>query len=200
MPHQSSTKLLIARVSSDQRGVQSNHKEEIIFTEDHVKQLNFYHDDLTIFTNILIANFTPSIYYENGGFRCSVSAELSSFGNEPVYRLVAYSGTRSYAGVRNIIIEICGVVACADEKLSSCGYKPSFQSKTTFKSISISASSQNDLLSYPIAMTSELLPVSGHSFYFNNIQSEENSHISMVLKTSQSDLITFALFRNTEID
>jgi hypothetical protein len=194
MLQQSSTKLLVARVSSDQRGVIPTHTEEITLSKDNLKQLNYFHGDLSNFTSLRVTDTTSNLVYENGGFKCNVSVDISLLADD-VYRLVAHSGERSYALVRTTKIEICGIVACADSDLSYCGYIPSSRTKTVFNRISISATSKNSLLSYPITMTNALTPMSSNTFQFDHSLTDGET-MSMYTKTSLDDLITFALFRN----
>lgn len=39
------------------------------------------------------------------------------------YHLVAFNGIRSFSGVRHCGIELCGLIACLNDSLDSCGQR-----------------------------------------------------------------------------
>lgn len=49
------------------------------------------------------------------------SAQISE--NYYRYRLVAYSGVRTFSGLYNGGVEVCGVIACLNDTLESCAYR-----------------------------------------------------------------------------
>lgn len=39
------------------------------------------------------------------------------------YRLVVYSGVRTFSGVYNGGVEVCGIISCLNDTLESCAYR-----------------------------------------------------------------------------
>lgn len=77
-----------------------------------------------------LLNLNPSSNIEqvvcHETFCCHFNIELNydnatADGNSYVYHLISFSGTRIHGGFINTGTEVCSVVACLDESISSCG-------------------------------------------------------------------------------
>lgn len=118
------------------------------------------------------------------------------------YRLLAYTGVRSYDGVYNGGIEVCAVLACTNETMQSCGYRFSNYSTvswpTTFESIEIKANFTDihSKMQYPNSLLSSIRPIYPNSTSWTKVEyaSEEIIERTYALKKAQDRLITFAIW------
>ncbi|KAF5285137.1 hypothetical protein FQA39_LY16826 [Lamprigera yunnana] len=116
------------------------------------------------------------------------------------YHMLAYTGVRSFDGVYNGGIEVCGLVACTGENLNSCGKRfPNYNEVSwpaTYKSILIQASFEKDekRLQHPNSLLSHIQPLSANDYEWS---SEENGAVveqTYRLKAEQKRLMTFAIY------
>ncbi|XP_046688641.1 vanin-like protein 2 isoform X2 [Homalodisca vitripennis] len=173
MSRDTTTRLLISTVNTKQRGTPLSHSEKITITgvnfQEHKLDIDFFHYNLENFTSTVISGPDTNLEYYNEGFRCKISVQVSITGDGPTYRLVAWSGLRTYAGDKTAYVEFCGVIACPDTQLSSCGYEPNFLSHhVQFSQISIRSVSKKSLFSYPITLTDGLLSFPAKLFSFTS--------------------------------
>lgn len=191
------TKLLIAKVNSDQRGGKHQPTETFTFKEVKNSKLEFFEANFENFTTVEITGENSKLVYENDGFTCNVNVTSSSFGEGSNYRLVAFSGLRTYAHVRTVYIEVCGVVACASKSLSSCSQRISLDSPaSSLTNITILASSNKHLLSFPITLDRNLLALQQNFFQFKTKKQNNKIEMNMVSKDSLKNIVTFSIFRN----
>jgi len=122
--------------------------------------------------------------------------------NHYQYHLVAYSGVRSFSGVYNGGVEICGLVACTRESMDSCGERlgnyNSISWPATFTKVSIKANFTVDenRIQFPNSLLSSIRPIPVDATewkqqYFENNAIIERTH---VLTKPQNRLMTFAIY------
>ncbi|XP_044260501.1 vanin-like protein 2 [Tribolium madens] len=125
------------------------------------------------------------------------------------YHLVAYSGFRSYSGVRNATIEVCGIIACLNSSLSSCGQRfahyDQIQWPVTFEKITITAKFENNEnhTQFPNSLLSSIRPIDTSETAWSGSEVTENGKNLIERKFSitkpQNRLLTFAIWgRNFE--
>lgn len=91
--------------------------------------------DFADYTSVVLNTNKTTIVEEvcNGesiGLCCEFNIEISvnesvsnSTGNRYTYHLAAFDGIRSYSGLRDGGIESCGVLACLNDSIASCGQR-----------------------------------------------------------------------------
>lgn len=176
--------------------------KEIKFKTDRTLQLFHIHsleqnEDTQIHTNY----FT----YENENFRCNLEVSWQSevnSNNFASYKMIAYSGKRTFNRVRVTHIEACGLILCAENNVSSCGLMPDLNLKRGVKILSIKITARShDLFSVPVpsTLTLSLYPLDVAVFTFKSSIVEENNveyrKIEMQLTEPVTDLITFAVYK-----
>uniref|UniRef100_A0A1B6FC38 CN hydrolase domain-containing protein n=2 Tax=Cuerna arida TaxID=1464854 RepID=A0A1B6FC38_9HEMI len=203
MSHDLATRLLISTVNTKQRGTPSSRTEKITITsstsvnfQERKLDIDFFHYNLENFTSTIISGPDTNLEYNNEGFTCKISVQVSLTGDGPTYRLVAWSGLRTYGGNKSVYVEFCGVIACPDTQLSSCGYEPNFLSHhVQFSRISIRSVSKKSLFSYPITLTDELLSFPAKVFSFKSQKMIEEFGTNLTSNEISFNFITFALGR-----
>ncbi|XP_075222722.1 vanin-like protein 3 isoform X2 [Lycorma delicatula] len=197
-----------------------NEDEKLLKTESNNLIMDFYHDDISKFSTVLLdknKNINEMDYketetvgektfnYNEAKFKCEVTVKWEKYNNTdltegmPVYRLVGYSGTRSYGGLLTVDIEVCGLIACKSYDISTCGYTPDFSKNNLTNITSIVINIERPHKSNPFIMTLDknMLALRGNEFKFTNnfnkITDIQSS--TMILETPHNDLITFAMYK-----
>jgi len=128
------------------------------------------------------------------------------------YHFIAYSGVRSFTGVYNGGIEICGIIACLNRSISSCGQRfPNYEEITWpvgFESITIKANFENseNKTQYPNSLLSSIRPINASltNWIAEEIVGENGENLirrTFSTNEPQSRLLTFAIYgRNFELD
>lgn len=158
-------------------------------------------------------NTLQEVCYKNTSFCCEFHIDIAvddtldvSNNKVYVYHMVAFSGIRSFTGVYNGGIDICGLIACTNSSLSGCGLR--FENFTevawpvTFKSIAISAEFSDSVnkTQYPNSLLSSILPIQ-----VSETEWKEEKKDTVVRKTfstqKQNRLLTFGIYgRDFSID
>lgn len=146
------------------------------------------------------------VCHEESSFCCHFTIDSKvddkldiSESNVYVYHMVAFSGVRSFTGVYNGGIDICGLIACTNSSLSGCGLRfENFSTvawPVTFENIAISAEFSNSVntTQYPNSLLSSILPIEVSKTEWN-----EEKNDTIVRKTfstkNQNRLLTFAIY------
>lgn len=138
-------------------------------------------------------------------FNISVKENTSAITTENFYkyRLVAYSGIRSFSGMYNGGIEICGVIFCQNSThIESCGYRFSNYSTISwpiiFEHIEIVANFTDihTKQQYPNSLLSHIRPIYPNSTVWTEVKYEKEEIVerSFALVESQKRLLTFAIY------
>ncbi|EFA06536.1 vanin-like protein 1 [Tribolium castaneum] len=147
---------------------------------------------------------------------CHYSLTMSMDAIKPemkhyTYILVAYAGIRSYTGVYNGGIEVCGVIACLNSSISSCGQRFSnydeIQWPLTFESIAVSAKfvKSENRTQFPNSLLSSIRPIDSSETYWVEKEVEVNGTVfeekQFATNVDQKRLLTFAILgRNFDLD
>ncbi|RZC40883.1 CN hydrolase domain containing protein, partial [Asbolus verrucosus] len=126
------------------------------------------------------------------------SAEKNSY----TYHLVAYSGVRSFNGFYNGGIEVCGIIACLNSSLSSCGQRfanyDDIEWPIKFEEITIKASFENDenKTQYPNSLLSSIrpIPVSQTVWEKKEVEGQKSTERTFSLAQPQDRILTFAIY------
>ncbi|XP_031331749.1 vanin-like protein 2 [Photinus pyralis] len=114
--------------------------------------------------------------------------------------MVAFSGTRTFARVSNGGIEVCAVVACLNDSLSSCGKRfrdyNTVSWPTTFKKIVIEAEFDEDpnKFQFPNSLLSNIEPIHVDDFEWRSILGNKRVRRTYLLKKPQNRLMTFGIY------
>ncbi|XP_018565185.1 vanin-like protein 3 [Anoplophora glabripennis] len=121
-------------------------------------------------------------------------------GNQYTYHLTAFDGIRSYSGVRDGGIESCGVLACLNDSITSCGHRFSNYSEIvwpiTFESITITADFTTDenRIQFPNSLLASIRPVSPQYTEWSREVYDNVTRRSISLTRAQNRLLTFGIF------
>lgn len=188
--------------------------------EEDVDALALDMDDFYLITDPSIGDYTSKILYTNQTnvveevcdgdtveLCCEFNIVLSlnetlanSTGNRYTYHLAAFDGIRSYSGVRNGGIESCGVLACLNESIASCGKRFSNYSEVvwpvTFENITVSANFLKDQnrIQFPNSVLASLRPISPQYTLWTREDSDNATRRSLTLTKPQDRLLTFGIF------
>lgn len=134
-------------------------------------------------------------------FDIIINRNTSTMGiNRYKYHLATFNGIRSFSGLRNAGIEACGIVACLNDSLSSCGLRFRNYSEIywpiTFEKIIVEAKFLKDenRAQYPNSVLSSFRPILPKFTSWE--KKEEGKYITRkhVLNNSQNRLLTFGIF------
>ncbi|XP_044264513.1 vanin-like protein 1 [Tribolium madens] len=146
---------------------------------------------------------------------CHYSLTMSTEEIKPdmkhyTYVMVSYSGIRSYTGVYNGGMEVCGIIACLNSSLSSCGQRfPNYEEiqwPVTFESITISAQFEKseNRTQFPNSLLSSIRPIDTSETSWDEKDVEINETIfeeRSFTTRAQNRLLTFAILgRNFGLD
>lgn len=209
MPEVLTTQLLIARIPlRDNPSVNTLPKGSVITIDSDLsnKELNFYRHDLEQTTTKILHRKSQrdELYYINDKYECNITVNYNTNSDDPsnvTYRLVAFSGDRTYAGLRTVTIEICALIACAGHDITTCGERPIFNqsSLVTFQNVEISLNSDKYLSTFPMTLDQNILPLDTDYFVLDKSSEKLNGFVkeyqSMSLKKAHNELISFGIFR-----
>uniref|UniRef100_A0A1Y1L082 CN hydrolase domain-containing protein n=2 Tax=Photinus pyralis TaxID=7054 RepID=A0A1Y1L082_PHOPY len=206
------SKGLVAKVpgaaarSKDTRAVDRKAKEmdEFRILSDNLKP---YTSKLVLRGNNNVDTSVCSGANETHQFCCHFQLELE-WQAKPVnddkkhyqYHMVAFSGTRTFARVSNGGIEVCAVVACLNDSLSSCGKRfrdyNTVSWPTTFKKIVIEAEFDEDpnKFQFPNSLLSNIEPIHVDDFEWRSILGNKRVRRTYLLKKPQNRLMTFGIY------
>ncbi|KAJ8916581.1 hypothetical protein NQ315_000225 [Exocentrus adspersus] len=117
-------------------------------------------------------------------------------GNRYVYHLAAFDGVRSYSGVRDGGIESCGLLACLNDSIISCGRRfPNYSEiawPLTFENVTVTANFTNDAnrIQFPNSVLASLRP---RTVWTKEVLGEVVRR-RFALATPQNRLLTFGIF------
>lgn len=120
--------------------------------------------------------------------------------NVYTYHLAAFSGTRSFVGVRIGGIEACAVLACLNTSISSCGERfPKYTDiiwPVTFEEINVSAAFEpsDSKIQFPNSLLASLRPISPQYTLWEKIESREILRRNHILKRPHAKILTFGIF------
>lgn len=149
---------------------------------------------------------TKKVCYEDTSFCCTFNIDLTvneelDVSNKKVYvyQMVAFSGVRSFTGVYNGGIDICGLIACTNSSLSGCGLRfENFSDvawPVTFNGISVSGEFANSVnkTQYPNSLLSSILPIQVSKTEWKEEKSE--AIVKKTFSTTNQDrLLTFGIY------
>ena len=120
----SGTRLVTAEIPTS--GQQAESKDDFVQQQQErsLEPHGLFYENMTGYSNLLLETGQDrSVSLCHGDLCCTLSYSSSCPTADCVsYRLLAYSGFRGVAGEYTMAIQLCGVVACADEdSVDSCG-------------------------------------------------------------------------------
>ncbi|XP_063930380.1 vanin-like protein 1 [Zophobas morio] len=140
-------------------------------------------------------------------FCCNFNITLTTSeetGTSYSYLLVAFSGLRHYPNISDGGLEICGVIACLNFSISSCGQRfPKYDEivwPVTFEDITITASFEvnDNKTQFPNTLLSSIRPINANETEWSGKKVEEDGKTvnerTFALKKSQNRLLTFAIY------
>lgn len=121
------------------------------------------------------------------------------------YHLVAFSGIRSFRGHYNGGTEICGIIACLNSSLLSCGHRFSnyenIQWPVTFEKLEITAKfdKSENKTQFPNTLLSSIRPINASETFWIKKEVTEDDGTAVVertfgLKKAQNRILTFAIY------
>ncbi|XP_017781949.1 PREDICTED: vanin-like protein 1 [Nicrophorus vespilloides] len=111
------------------------------------------------------------------------------------YKLVAYSGERSFSGVATGNVQACSILTCTDESLKNCGHRilkneDTYPIKFDRIEIEMKVKENENSKQFPNAIYSNLKPLGSR-----NVDWKENGRSKVIsLKTPGEPFITFGIF------
>ncbi|XP_063699008.1 vanin-like protein 1 [Culicoides brevitarsis] len=208
-----SNKVYIAEIPKKQS---TNHEflpEIKYFDPMDMLKLKLKRDQLDVY-NTSIVNFSQTNQNHeicSEKFCCKFDLDTEILETSPdspfyIYRIAAYDGIRTFDGFADGAVKVCGVIACTDDSLKSCGtrHQVPVHDKLKFNSIKIRTSYKKDdnILFMPSTLDAAIMPFESKDYGYEE-KSGENGEIQifMELKESKTDLLTFAIYsRNFEKD
>ncbi|XP_066144857.1 vanin-like protein 3 [Euwallacea fornicatus] len=141
--------------------------------------------------NVLCCNFNTSITLNS----------TSIAGNAYAYHLVAFNGVRTYSGVYYGGVETCGVVACLNQSVDSCGQRFSNYSEISwpvifnFINITGNFSQSKQRFQLPTTLLSSMRPLTTMEYNWRGVAVDEKTLTRNIeLNEPQSRLLTFGIF------
>ncbi|KAJ8950745.1 hypothetical protein NQ318_011238 [Aromia moschata] len=120
--------------------------------------------------------------------------------NQYVYHLVAYDNARSFSGVRDGGIESCGLLACLNESLASCGSRFSNYSDVvwpmTFENVSVAANfvKSENRTQFPNSLLSSIRPLSPQYTVWESEETDSIVRRRHAIVRPQTRLLTFGIY------
>ncbi|KAH0817463.1 vanin-like protein 1 [Tenebrio molitor] len=167
-------------------------------------------DFLSVPLNTSDENYEAEVCHgeDENQFCCKLTLKSSFEEPDPnfesyTYHLVIYSGIRSYSGVYNGGIEVCGVIACLNSSLTSCGQRfPQYEKvqwPVTFEEITILARYQtsDNKTYFPDTLLSTIRPIDAtETEWGEEIPQNDGKSATRTfsLKKPQNRLLTFAVY------
>ncbi|KAB0791014.1 hypothetical protein PPYR_02814 [Photinus pyralis] len=181
--------------------------------DQKAKQLDGFYllsDNLTAYSSKLVTpgqrEIQEVVCGQDGGvefcchFQIGLESKSNVTGDRYQYHMVAFTGVRSFSGMYNGGVEICGVIACTNSSLSSCGKRfPSYDNVSwpiSFKKIVINAEFDADenKYQYPNSLLSNIEPLSSEAFGWTHEIKDKRISRTYTLKEPQDRLMTFAIY------
>ncbi|XP_031777023.1 vanin-like protein 2 [Nasonia vitripennis] len=172
-----------------------------------------YKDDFSVYTTEIVDPKLGSYSKKlcNRGLCCDFELEMDFDKNVARgtgvdyyrYRIGVFNGTRLFAGLFTVGIEVCGLFFCSDDTLASCGSRFTGNSRivqpTTFRSVAIEREiDQNKQKFYlPMTLTPSLVSIRASKISFETSPSsrdETSKNLKMKLKKPETNLMTFAIY------
>ena len=129
--------------------------------------------------------------------------ELNRDLHSYTYHIVAFSGIRSFMSVYNGGIELCAVVACLNDSLSSCGHRFSnyedIRWPIVFEKISIRANFENheNKTQFPNSLLSSIRPINASETIWTRRKKDNEEkvvEVTFALRKPQNRLLTFGIY------
>ncbi|KAL1488297.1 hypothetical protein ABEB36_015246 [Hypothenemus hampei] len=120
--------------------------------------------------------------------------------NSYVYHLVVYNGVRTYSGVYNGGVETCGVIACLNASVKSCGQRFSNYSQVawplTFTNITVTGNFRKteNRIQFASTLLSSIMPLSVSEYSWSKSDIGEFIVRRLTLEKPQNRLLTFGIF------
>ncbi|XP_063930378.1 vanin-like protein 1 [Zophobas morio] len=139
-------------------------------------------------------------------FCCNFNISLTTSketGTSYSYLLVAFSGLRHYPNISDGGLEICGVIACLNASISSCGQRfPKYDEivwPVTFEELTITANFEvsDNKTQFPNTLLSSIRPINANETEWSGKNVDEDGKTviqTFALKKPQNRLLTFAIY------
>jgi Vanin C-terminal domain len=192
--------LLIANVEQGGRSklIESNQAPEPLTENFHDKEMIFTSDKLDNYTSVQVPKnlLSGTITGCNNGFCCNLTFSISEkdVGNFH-YQLLVFDGIRTHKeGRYETEMQVCALVACADDSLLSCTkpFSESAYSKTTvFDQIKIEAIFKTDYLWHNTLDSNTALPIDPSNYKFTV---DKDFNAAMEIAGVTQNLHTFGIY------
>ncbi|XP_058806700.1 vanin-like protein 1 [Phymastichus coffea] len=188
-------------------------QSEVPTVWDNVKDF-MYKDDFRTYTTELVD--PKQLLHErklcNRGLCCDFKIDVSFNDNLAKqsgkdyyrYRIGVFNGTRLFAGLFTVGIQVCGLFFCRDDTLASCGDRfspnssvinPTVFHKIEIKQIVSDRSEYRKTFYLPMTLTANLMPVDYSKIKYQNYLSEiDGTARKLSLRESESQLMAFAIY------
>ena len=155
----------------------------------------------TIEDQVCHGNNTEKFFCCNFNITLTTSEET---GTSYSYLLVAFSGLRHYPSLGHGGFEICGVIACLNSSISSCGQRfPKYDEivwPVKFENITITANFEDNASTtqFPNSLLSSIRPINANETEWSGKQVDEDGQTviqrTFAFKKSQNRVLTFAIY------
>ncbi|XP_058803521.1 vanin-like protein 1 [Phymastichus coffea] len=187
--------------------------EEISTSENaNDQEWRYITDDLSVYSTELIdikqRNYNKTIC--DRGFCCNFKVEIAfdetstkNNSNYYHYRFAVFNGTRTFNGVATGGIKTCGIIACINDTLNSCGHLFDIKTITPIAFTTLEISSFNktneNIFFMPITLympitSQKLVPLNVTDFTFISTNPGQYSTYHMALTKPVNNLQTFAIY------
>lgn len=192
--------LLIANVENDGRGkiIESNQVPEPMTENFHDREMIFTGDKLDNYTSVQVPKnmLSGTISGCNNGFCCNLTFSIAHKDvNSFHYQLLVFDGKRTHKeGRYETEMQVCALVACADDSLLSCTkpFSESLYSATTvFDQIKIEAVFKTDYLWHNTLDSSTALPIDPSSYQINV---DKDFNAAMEIAGVNQNVHTFGIY------
>lgn len=148
------------------------------------------HDNIHKFQTLSLEGNATETVCQND-FCCEFKVEIAKIDPSTKYRLVVFSGIRSYH-VIEAHVHACGIIQCSNDSVSSCGSVQ--ESEMIFSNIEIAATIHDykNSLIMPSTLNPDLLPLK--NWIFNEHTHDDHVHINMILNKNINNLVTFGIY------
>lgn len=146
-------------------------------------------------------NYSVPNFESSASVRWSINKKFDSWA--PRYRLFSFFGDRPFGGEGTATIAICGIAACRNESIESCGLIPNIDSsvKTTLHDVIININSKILTEDYiPITGDFNLEPLTIEKFQFSKqrIRNSDNSaeyKLNMSILQPVDNVLSFGIYK-----
>lgn len=110
-------------------------------------------------------------------------------------RLAVFHGTR-LSPEKTLGIRTCGIVACANDSVASCGIRSSVLTPATFTSISISGQfyTAPEILDLPVTLQTDLTPLNNYMFCSEPRDGENKVKINVATAAEASAVLSIGFY------